>query len=534
MSAVIAGLHACGHPLIEDRNPMHIAAAQFTPSADVTANLSRIEALAAEAAGAGVQILVLPEESMAQTGLLHGSLAPFASEHWVAFRDGLCRIAADSGIALIASGLEPSGLPRPFNTILAVDTDGTVSGSYRKLHLYDAFAYQESGRIQPGSDLPPVVDLAATRVGLVNCYDLRFPELTRSLIDAGADVIAVTAAWMTGRNKEDHWTTLLRARAIENTVWVVASGNAAVDCIAGSKIIDPMGIVVADAGESDHGWCSAKVSPERTAQVRHKLPALTNRRIALEYIVRPKIFIKAAVNGGRELSETPLVPLSPTEIAAEAAASIRAGADVVHAHARTPDGGQTIAPEHIAALVRAVRDEDPRIVVGTTTGLWTCDGHADRMDKINSWQEDLLPDFASVAFCEEGAAEAAEAVISRGMLLESAVWSMEDVPALLASPTLHQNIRVLVEPLAEDPDQAVHDCREIAEALRAGGVTAPLLYHGLEGTTWPVVRAAIEDGVEVRVGIEDVVHDERGEIASNSMQIAEALRIYDEVHTTTA
>ncbi|UTX54673.1 3-keto-5-aminohexanoate cleavage protein [Leucobacter aridicollis] len=246
------------------------------------------------------------------------------------------------------------------------------------------------------------------------------------------------------------------------------------------------------------------------------------------------MFIKAAVNGGRETAETPLVPLTPAEIAAEAAASVRAGADVIHAHARTANGGQTIAPEHIAAMVRAVREEDPTIVVGTTTGLWTCADHADRMAKIEAWEAEWLPDFASVAFCEEGAAEAAQAVLARGMVLESAVWSMDDVPALLASPTLHDNVRVLIEPLAEDPDQAVRDCREMAAALRAGGVTAPLLYHGLEGTTWPVVRAAIADGVEVRVGIEDVVSSEDGAIASNSIQVAEALRIYAELHATTA
>ena len=516
----------------DDRNLMKIAAAQFAPTADLHENLAQIEALAHEAASAGNRLLVLPEEAMVQTGLIEGSLAAFAAGHWDAFRDGLCRIAKEHGIALTASGVEPSGLSRPFNTILAVDTDGTVRGSYRKLHLYDAFAYQESSRIQPGEGLPPVVELGGTRVGLVNCYDLRFPELTRSLVDRGAELIAVSAAWMAGRGKEDHWSTLLRARAIESTTWLAASGNSADDCIAASVVIDPLGVVVSAAGDTDTAWCSADATTSRTAQVRRTLPALANRRIALDYSVKPKLFIKAAVNGGREHTETPLVPLSVEEIAAEAAASVRAGANVVHAHARTPDGGQTIDPEHIAAMVRAVREQDPTIVVGTTTGLWTCAGHDDRMNKIRSWETEWLPDFASVAFCEEGAAEAAQAVVDRGMILESAVWSMDDIPALLASPTLHLNVRVLIEPLAEDPDQAVRDCREMAAALRAGGVTAPLLYHGLEGTTWPVVRAAIEDGVEVRVGIEDVVSDERGEIASNSVQVAEAFRIYDEVHAT--
>ncbi|UOQ56992.1 3-keto-5-aminohexanoate cleavage protein [Leucobacter allii] len=508
---------------------MRIAAAQFAPTADPESNLARIEALAAEAAAADVSILVLPEEAMAHTGDVAGSLAPVAERSWARFRDGLAAVSARHRIALIASGLEPSGGRRPFNTMLAVDLDGRIAGSYRKLHLYDAFAYQESARVQPGDALPPVVELAGRAVGLLNCYDLRFPELSRALVDGGAEVLAVSAAWMRGRRKEDHWSTLLRARAIENTIWVVASGSACEECVAGSAIVDPMGVVVADAGEAPLAWCSAEVARERTAEVRRALPALANRRIAASYAVTRSLFVKAAVNGGRSRDETPHVPLAPEEIAAEAAAAVHDGAAVVHAHARTPDGAQTIDPEHIAALVRAVRERDPGIVVGTTTGLWTCEGHDDRMAKIAAWPREWLPDFASVAFCEDGAAEAAQAIVDRGMTLESAVWSMADVPALLASPTLHDNVRVLIEPLDEDPVRAVADCREMAEALRAGGVTAPLLYHGLEGSTWAVVRAAIEDGAEVRVGIEDVTVDERGELASNRMQIAEALRIHDEL-----
>ncbi len=506
---------------------MKIAAAQFAPTANVADNLAAIRALARESAGAGVDVLVLPEEAMASTSLIEGSLDPAAQAGWNGFRDGLSAIAAEHGIALIASGLEPSGLSRPYNTILAVDVDGRLAGAYRKLHLYDAFDYRESERVHPGRELPPVVRLAGHAIGLVNCYDLRFPELSRHLVESGAEILAVSAAWMRGRLKEDHWNTLLRARALENTVWVAASGNSAAECIANSKIVDPLGVTIADAGEAELGWCAAEVDRSRVEQVRVTLPALANRRISLAYSVSSPLFVKAAVNGGRERLEAGTVPLAPAEIAEQADAAVRAGADVVHAHARTPEGGQTIDPEHIAAMVRAVRERNPSIVVGTTTGLWTCGGHADRMAKILAWPQEWLPDFASVAFCEEGAAEAAQAVVDRGMVLESAVWSMDDVPALLQSPTLHRNVRVLIEPLDEDPAEAVAQCRLMAAALREGGVTAPLLYHGLEQTAWPVVRAAIEDGAQVRVGLEDVTVDERGAEATNVEQLAEVQRIYE-------
>lgn len=237
------------------------------------------------------------------------------------------------------------------------------------------------------------------------------------------------------------------------------------------------------------------------------------------------MFLKAAINGGRTRAEAPSVPLTPDEIATEASRAIALGAAVVHAHARTPDGDQTIHPEHIGAMVRAVRAADASVIIGTTTGLWTCSGHDERMRLIEEWPEGALPDFASVAFSEEGAAEAAELVLARGMVLESAVWSMADVPALLASPTLHRNVRILIEPETEDASAAVAECREIARALREAGVTCSILYHGMEETTWPVLEAAVEDGVEARIGLEDVTVGRDGEPAGNERMIRDALEL---------
>lgn len=229
------------------------------------------------------------------------------------------------------------------------------------------------------------------------------------------------------------------------------------------------------------------------------------------------MLIKAAINGGRSRDEHPAIPLTDAEIAVAAEAAVAAGATVVHAHVRTADGGQTIAPEAVASMVRAVKAASPDVVVGTTTGLWTCSGHDERMAHLAAWPADALPDFASVAFSEEGAAEAAALVIERGMVLESAVWHLDEVPALLASPTLHQNVRVLIEPEDEDVETAVTHARTIAAALRAGGVTAPLLYHGYDQTAWPLVRAAIADGAEVRVGFEDMLVLADGSVAPDNV-----------------
>lgn len=236
------------------------------------------------------------------------------------------------------------------------------------------------------------------------------------------------------------------------------------------------------------------------------------------------MFIKAAINGGRHKGEHSAVPLSPAEIAHDSLLCVRAGADIVHAHARKADGSQTIEAADISAMVEAVRLASPDIVIGTTTGLWTVASHADRMRAVESWEDGLLPDFASVAFCEEGAAEAALLVRDRGMVLESAVWSMGDLPALLESPTLLDNVRILIEPEDEDIQVAIDHARRMAQAIRAAGVTVPLLYHGYDETAWPVLEAAIEDGVQVRMGFEDVLVRANGESPVGNADMISTIR----------
>ena len=233
------------------------------------------------------------------------------------------------------------------------------------------------------------------------------------------------------------------------------------------------------------------------------------------------MFMKAAINGGRSYDENAAVPITPAEIAAASVAAVAAGADIVHAHARTADGGQTIHPDDIARMIEDIRAEESTTIVGTTTGLWTCSGHVERMHLLESWRDDLLPDFASVAFCEEGAAEAAELVLARGMVLESAVWSMDDVPALLAASTLHQNVRILIEPEDEEIEAAIAHARQMAKAVRDAGVTAPILYHGYDETAWPLVVAALEDGAEVRVGFEDMLVLDDGTAAADNVAMVE-------------
>ncbi|MEO3974333.1 3-keto-5-aminohexanoate cleavage protein [Streptomyces sp. CAU 1734] len=234
------------------------------------------------------------------------------------------------------------------------------------------------------------------------------------------------------------------------------------------------------------------------------------------------MFLKAAVNGGRSKDECPATPLTPGEIAADTAAVLAAGADVVHFHVREADGGQTIRPGALAEVLGAIRAVAPDAVVGTTTGLWTCSGPEERYALVKAWE--VLPDFASVAFGEEGAAETAALVVERGMVLESAVWTMDDVPALLASATLHDNVRILIEPVEEDPAEAVAAAQAMAARIRAAGVTCPILYHGDGPTVWPLVRAALADGHQTRIGFEDGTELPGGGPAADNAELVRAVR----------
>lgn len=252
---------------------------QFGPGARVEENLAVAGRLAARAAAEGAGLLVLPEEAMLAARSTPGEEFPaVVAAAWEPFAEGLAALARQHGLAVIAGGYEPSGTDRPYNTLLAVDAEGVVAGTYRKLHLYDAFAHRESDRITPGDGGPVVVALGGLTVGLQTCYDLRFPELSRALALAGADVLAVPAAWFSGEHKVDHWQTLLRARAVENTVWVAAADTCSEGTVGHSALLDPLALTAAALTDEAEAVATAEVSRERIAEVREFLPVLANRR----------------------------------------------------------------------------------------------------------------------------------------------------------------------------------------------------------------------------------------------------------------
>lgn len=257
---------------------MRIASGQFRAGTDPAGNLQEIERLMGTASEGGAELLVLPESSLYASADPAGLLSPVAQYLDGPFIGGIAARAREFGLPVVVGTTEsnPEGLP--FNTVVSIDTAGGISGTYRKVHLYDAFGYRESDGISPGEIGPPfLLQFGELRLGVLTCYDLRFPESARHLVDAGANVLLVPAMWISGPGKEDHWATLARARAIENTSYVVTANQTGPLATGYSLIVDPFGVVVANAGEAP-GVVFADLGIERILAVRQKVPSLANRR----------------------------------------------------------------------------------------------------------------------------------------------------------------------------------------------------------------------------------------------------------------
>ncbi|MER6947869.1 carbon-nitrogen hydrolase family protein [Nonomuraea sp. NPDC000554] len=258
-----------------------IALCQIPVSPDPTANLKRAREALARAEDA--DLAIFPEATLTRYGR---NITELAEPLDGPFVTGLAEAARRHGTAVIAGVFEPGG-NRVHNTAVALDATGAVKAAYRKIHLFDSFGAKESELVAPGSE-PVVVDLAGLRVGLVTCYDVRFPELARALVDQGADLFAVIAAWASGPLKEDHWITLVRARALENTVWTAAVGQAPNPAestdgfgVGRSMLVDPLGVVRADLGTSP-GVQVVEVDQEATAAARASLPCLEHRVLGVK------------------------------------------------------------------------------------------------------------------------------------------------------------------------------------------------------------------------------------------------------------
>jgi predicted amidohydrolase len=262
---------------------------QLSSQDDVQANLEQTSALVRRAAERGAQVVLLPENfAFLGSETDKRALAEPLGDVAKPIQGSVSRLARECRITIVAGGFPEASddALRPFNTCAVFGPDGALRESYRKIHLFDVelpdgSALLESRAVSPGQ-APVVADVGGFRIGLSVCYDLRFPELYRALVDLGAEVLLVPAAF-TLQTGKDHWHVLLRARAIEAQCFLVAAGqwgrhpkNRA--SYGHSLICDPWGVVIAECSDRI-GIVMADLDRDYLEQIRARFPALKHRRL---------------------------------------------------------------------------------------------------------------------------------------------------------------------------------------------------------------------------------------------------------------
>jgi deaminated glutathione amidase len=264
---------------------IRVACVQMTSRADKAANLEAAERLVAQAAATGADIVLLPEKwnGIGDAAFYHETAEPLDNGESVA---AMSTWARTHGITLVGGSIVElrEGREKRSNTSLVFDSDGEIVATYRKIHLFDVevggVVYRESESEEPG-DEAVVADAEDWRLGLSVCYDVRFPELYRILTLEGAQLVTVPAHFTTPTGK-DHWHVLLRARAIENQLYVAAAAQIG-ETLPGkpaygrSLIVDPWGLVIAQAPDEET-VVSAELDRAHLDDIRAKLPSLANRQ----------------------------------------------------------------------------------------------------------------------------------------------------------------------------------------------------------------------------------------------------------------
>jgi deaminated glutathione amidase len=262
---------------------MRVAAVQMCSTPDVARNVALAESLIVEAVDAGASFVALPElfNRWGSASELRDGAEPLDGPTVTRMRE----VARDHSITLLAGSIVEAGLGDALhNASCLIGADGALLATYRKIHLFDvdvpSAVHRESATITAGADVV-VTEVAGLRIGQATCYDLRFPELFRALLDRDAEVVVVPSAFTAATGK-DHWEPLIRARAIENQVYVIApnqraSSNEKLHWHGRSMIVDPWGVVLAQAPDRD-GVITAEIDLDALQSIRAKLPSGDHRR----------------------------------------------------------------------------------------------------------------------------------------------------------------------------------------------------------------------------------------------------------------
>ncbi|MDE1726039.1 MAG: carbon-nitrogen hydrolase family protein [Thaumarchaeota archaeon] len=257
-----------------------IAVVQMKAYVEKEKNLKKILGYITQAAKRNSVLCAFPEFMMFYTPYNQSAseLASLAEKTNGEFVTAISQAAKENSIQVIGTFYEKSPKAnRVYDTSFLIGKNGKMISKYRKIHLYDALGFKESTKLYPGSSVVKPVNSAAGKIGMMICYDLRFPEMSRILASSGSEILVVPSAWVKGKMKEEHWIAINKTRAIENGCYVIAPDQVGNIYSGRSLVVDPFGKVLLDMKKRE-GIGIADVSLDQVKQVRKKLPLLKNRR----------------------------------------------------------------------------------------------------------------------------------------------------------------------------------------------------------------------------------------------------------------
>ena len=257
-----------------------IALVQFKASTEKKKNIPKILDYIRQAAKNHADMCTFPEYMMFYTPSTQSAkqLAQQAETIKGDFVSAVAKCAKENSISVVGTMYEKSRKKdRVYDTSFIVNKNGKVIGKYRKIHLYDALGFKESSKMSPGSLIPMPTKTSVGKLGMMICYDLRFPEMSRALASAGTEILVAPSAWVNGPMKEEHWITLNKSRAIENGCYVIAPDHLGHVYSGRSIAVDPYGRILLDM-KKRQGIGYVNISLENVHKTRKKLPLLKNRR----------------------------------------------------------------------------------------------------------------------------------------------------------------------------------------------------------------------------------------------------------------
>jgi len=270
--------------MLQEYSPL-VAIVQMKSSENKEENLKVSVNFIKEAAQKKASLICFPEFQMAFSPTKQSSrqLVNEVAEYVNGgnFISAMCKAAKLNKINIISTVYEKSRNKidsRVYDTAVLINNEGIISSIYRKLHLYDALGFKESNKMIPGNVIEKPMSTSVGNIGLMICYDIRFPEMSRILTVNGADILFAPSAWIHGIMKEEHWQTMVKARAIENGSYLIAPDQVGNIFSGRSMAIDPFGAVLLDMGDRE-GIEVIEIDKSRIKEVRESLPLLKNRRL---------------------------------------------------------------------------------------------------------------------------------------------------------------------------------------------------------------------------------------------------------------